>query len=161
MFNHDDVAMRLKRDLRPLRSDSERIHATYLEMVVAWYAIERWKYDWQGLEVPLYTDNEGVEYILQKGRTNSTEIMRLMRLITKLCIKHDIRLIPIRITTKDNTIADCLSRLDWKGFITALTVKESFKEFSRELTQLPDPALVFHGDRKPARPSRGRAAAKQ
>ena len=124
-------------------------------MVVAWYALEMWKHDWAGMEVPLYTDNEGVEWILRKGRTDSPKIMRLQRLITNICIDFNIRIIPIRITTDDNKIADCLSRLDWIGFKHSLTVDENFKKYIHEGNVLTPPALVFHGDRKPERNRRG------
>ena len=59
----------------------------------------------------LYTDNTQVQCMLQTGRSSNTNCMHWLREIFWRLVFLNINIVPKRVSTCDNTLADALSRL--------------------------------------------------
>ena len=67
------------------------------------------------MEVNLLTDNESVRYLLTAGKSRDPLRLSMARLIVGEQFRGEFRIIPARITTEQNTLADALSRLGEEG----------------------------------------------
>ena len=81
-----------------------------LELVAHLLVLRAWGQDWSSLEVNLLTDNEACRSLLQNGRSRIPRRLALARAIVSEQIKGNYRISSDRISTHDNTLADCLSR---------------------------------------------------
>ncbi|KAK3260900.1 hypothetical protein CYMTET_30167 [Cymbomonas tetramitiformis] len=83
----------------------------YLELFAVWWAVVLWGHKMSGRTVVVNIDNQSAMY--QVGNWwGPVAYLPLLRQIFFVCAKHDIRLQPKYINTKDNLLADLLSRLD-------------------------------------------------
>ena len=76
----------------------------------------------------MFHDNEAVENALRSGKIGNNKTMNLLKWLMNYCYENDIRLIPQRITSEENKIADAGSRLEWKKFVDALKNPSSIFE---------------------------------
>ena len=113
-FSWEEVAAWDQREFFPFKSE-ETSHINFLELFVIWYAFSRWGQYLAGQTVVILSDNVTSEVYARElwGRTT---FIPLLKQIFLLCVKFDIRIMTERIDTKANTIADALSRGDWKRF---------------------------------------------
>ena len=81
-----------------------------LELVAHLLVLRAWGHQWTSLEVNLLTDNEACRALLQNGRTRSNRRLALARQIVAEQVQGNFRISSDRISTHDNTLADCLSR---------------------------------------------------
>ena len=87
-----------------------------LELFPFVVAAELWGRTWSGERILLHCDNKATVSILQRGRSSKMTINKLMRRLTT-CSAHNNFLISAQyIETKENTIADALSRFDLQSF---------------------------------------------
>ena len=82
-----------------------------LELFAVIIAMSIWGKDWGGHSVHLLTDNEGVRFLLQNGRSRDTLRLHMARAIVGRQFRGNYRIETSRISTEQNTIADALSRL--------------------------------------------------
>merc|ERR1711994_570531 len=91
-----------------------------LELFAVIIAMSIWGKDWEGHSVHLLTDNEGVRFLLQNGRSRDTLRLHMARAIVGRQFRGNYRIETSRISTEQNTIADALSRLGsppmWQKF---------------------------------------------
>ena len=73
----------------------------------------RWGRIWKGAKVSMYIDNQAVVHGIanQSMRGKTMETLRRCLLMAS---RWDIELSPSWIPTKDNALADALSRFDWQ-----------------------------------------------
>ena len=81
-----------------------------LELVAHLLVLRAWGHGWSSLEVNLLTDNEACRSLLQNGRSRVPRRLALASAIVAEQIKGNFRISSDRISTHDNTLADCLSR---------------------------------------------------
>ena len=71
--------------------------------------------------VSILTDNEGCRHLVQNGRTRDPRRLHMARLLVGMQFSFDFRIESARISTHQNTLADCLSRLGdsqmWPRFL--------------------------------------------
>lgn len=82
------------------------------EMCAVLLAVRRWCKRWQFKRVHIYTDNKGVEWALRTGTTRNPFANQLLKDILWLMAWHNVTCHVHYVNTKDNYIADSLSRLD-------------------------------------------------
>ena len=92
-------------------------HINYLETFAGWFLLERWGERLRGCTVVCETDNRTAQSVFQK-LTGTPTLMPLARQIVATCLKYDIRLSVHRIGTKENVLADLLSRGDARLFVS-------------------------------------------
>ncbi|KAK3287958.1 hypothetical protein CYMTET_4566 [Cymbomonas tetramitiformis] len=87
----------------------------YLELFAVWWALALWGHRMQGKTVVVRIDNMSAMH--QVGSWwGPVEYIPLLRQIFGICAQHDVRLQPRYINTKDNLLADLLSRLQLDRF---------------------------------------------
>lgn len=91
-------------------------HINYLETFAGWWTLERWGERLRGCTVVCETDNRTAQAVFQRLSGTPT-MMPLVREIIKTCMKYNIRLSMYRIGTKENKLADLLSRGDARLFV--------------------------------------------
>ena len=72
----------------------------------------RWGFSWRYKTVHVYTDNKGAEYALRKGLTRNVTANTILREILWISAWYNITFNVHYVNTKDNYVADSLSRLD-------------------------------------------------
>ena len=82
-----------------------------LELFAVIIAMSIWGEEWGGHSVHLLTDNEGVRFLLQNGRSRDTLRLHMARSIVGRQFCGNYRIETSRISTEQNTLADALSRL--------------------------------------------------
>ena len=83
---------------------------SYLELYPVVVSAIVWGKLWKGKKILLFSDNQGTVSILNKGRSQCTEINKLMRRLVIVCTMFNFTLSAKWISTKDNFHADLLSR---------------------------------------------------
>jgi hypothetical protein len=83
-----------------------------LELFAILMALRRWGLSWQRSYLCIYTDSNVALYSITKGRMDSLIGMNIIREIHLILATNNITLILKRITTKNNSFADALSRFD-------------------------------------------------
>lgn len=86
-------------------------HINYLEMQAVEQTILYWGHAWYGKKVVIHIDNRAVAYGLANGTMRGTS-MEALRGCWLLATEYDLEIEPLWISTKDNNLADALSRLD-------------------------------------------------
>lgn len=75
-----------------------------------------WGKHWARKRIMFHCDNKAVVYILNKGRSPCTSIMKLMRRLVIVSAMHNFQFLAKYVSTHNNGIADSLSRLDFQRF---------------------------------------------
>ena len=86
-------------------------------------AFRRWAPIWAGHTVHVYTDNKGTEWALRKCLTRNCLAIDAIRELLWIAAYSNIAIVPHYVSTKDNYIADALSRmhdLKFQGYIPDL-----------------------------------------
>ena len=81
-----------------------------LELVAHLLAARVWGWSWSGLEIHGKTDSEPCEYLLRHGKSRSPHRLSMSRLFCELQQQFCFLWVPDGIRSKDNILADCLSR---------------------------------------------------
>ena len=117
MLSWDDLARLPQRPWFPRRSDCRSSWSiNYMELFAVWWAMVLWGHRMSGTTVVVKIDNQSAMY--QVGSWwGPVAYLPLLRQIFFVCAQHDIRLQPVYINTKDNLLADLLSRLDMPRFL--------------------------------------------
>ena len=84
-----------------------------LELWAVLSALVRWQYLFKGKTVNVYTDNMQVFHNILSGRSSNVTNMSWIREIFWICALMNVSLIPNYVPTKENVVADTLSRLPY------------------------------------------------
>ena len=82
-----------------------------LELWPVLAAVERWGDYWRNSKITVLTDNTQVKWMIATGRSKSIKAMWWLRELFWRCCVYNIQLVSKWISTKENTVADYLSRL--------------------------------------------------
>jgi hypothetical protein len=82
----------------------------WLEAVAALSAVQRWGHLFRGTTGYVVVDNQPLEWAWKKGRSKSKRVNSVLREIMLLLIGLDAQIFPLRVQSKENTVADTLSR---------------------------------------------------
>ena len=121
---------------------------TNINELVLWPIISGlrvWYPDLKGKSVSIFTDNSQVYHIMvRKGTSSNRTCMQWLREIFWICKINQIRLVPYYINTKNNLVADTLSRIlyikgeaDARKYLsgTGLCCLSNFLNFCRKADQ--------------------------
>ncbi|KAK3249221.1 hypothetical protein CYMTET_41342 [Cymbomonas tetramitiformis] len=114
LISWEDLAEMPQRDFYPFTSKAKS-HINYLELFAVWWALALWAHRLSGWTLVVRIDNQCALTQVDKF-WGPVEYIPLLRKIFYLCAQHDIRLRPKYIASKDNLLADLLSRLKLEEF---------------------------------------------
>lgn len=89
---------------------------SFKELVPIVIAAMLWGSRWSRKRILFHCDNQGTVHILNKARSKSADIMKLMRRFTLIAAQHSFAYQAIFLSTHENNIADSLSRLQMDRF---------------------------------------------
>ena len=81
----------------------------FMELVPIVTAAYIWCHFWSGKRILFHSDNQSAVNIIQKGRSRSPMIMKLIRRLTLCCAQGNCTVSAIFIEGKSNLISDALS----------------------------------------------------
>ena len=85
-------------------------HINYLELMAVYLSLQRFAGELQGASVLLWEDNQTIVQVLTNRTTRSHELMHLLRKVWRVIDGAGIQLSVRWIASKDNALADALSR---------------------------------------------------
>ena len=88
----------------------------YLELYGVAIAVKLWIQRFRNRRIYLFCDNESVVYMLNHSSSKCKNCMVLIRIITLHSMIHNVRVFAKHVGTKDNGIADALSRFNFSRF---------------------------------------------
>lgn len=89
---------------------------TFLELVPVVLAISLWGGKLANKKIVLHIDNQAVVAILNKLTSKSERVMTLLRSFVLASMKYNILFRAVYIASKDNIVADSISRKQWARF---------------------------------------------
>ena len=94
----------------------ENISISFQELYPIVVAAILWGMDWSRKRIQFNCDNEATVQILNKGRSKSADIMKLMRRLTLVAAKYSFAYAARFVPGRKNVKADALSRLQIEKF---------------------------------------------
>lgn len=82
-----------------------------LELVPVWLCVKRNKHRWRDLHVLCFTDNQSVLQMINKGHSSNSECMTMLRDMFWDCASYNMHVTARYIPSKENHLADVLSRI--------------------------------------------------
>ena len=101
-------------------SSTSRQPIDYLEGDAVLRAAQELGHSWHRKVVPVYIDNSAFERSLHKGRSKAPRLNVILRQLVVLSVKHECIFETHWLASKDNVLADALSRGDLSRFNSAL-----------------------------------------
>lgn len=95
---------------------SNKISIAFQELYPIVVAAILWGKSWERKRIVFHCDNQGTCFILNKGRSKSDDIMKLMRRLTLVAAKHSFTFTAMHVRGRLNRIADSLSRFQLEEF---------------------------------------------
>ena len=92
------------------------ISMTYCELYPIVVAAILWGHRWARKRILFHCDNMGTVHTINKGRSKSTNVMKLMRKLVLTAAMHSFAFSSTYVASKDNGIADSLSRFQTDRF---------------------------------------------
>lgn len=92
------------------------LHINLKELVTVLLALRKWRELWRNKFVVIYTDSMVTKYVLTKGSMKNDIGMDFLREIFYILASDNINIIAKHLISKDNIVADALSRLDSEDF---------------------------------------------
>ncbi|KAJ1030879.1 hypothetical protein NDA18_002108 [Ustilago nuda] len=122
----------------------------FLEALAVLEALHRFSPSWDGpCRVVIHVDNENVEYGLRKGSIRDPQTQVLFRAIFALCLQRHIDLVPVRVASAANVLADALSRRRFALIQQQYPRAFALLHFNTTSPPLPPPSAAT-----PSRPQR-------
>ncbi|KAK3247075.1 hypothetical protein CYMTET_43418 [Cymbomonas tetramitiformis] len=116
LHSWEDVRKMIQKPWFPFRKGvPESEHISYLELFAVWWAVVLWGRHVQGRTVVIRINNQCALRQVAKW-WGPPEYLPLLKQLFLTCVRYDIRLRPVYITTKDNKLADLLSRMQLRQF---------------------------------------------
>ena len=106
------------RPFSPFRDEASS-HINYLELFVIFWALRLWGHLLRGCKIVLWSDNEAARMMTENLWGKAT-FVPLLKEILLLTVKHDLRIVTRRISSKANGLADALSRSEMSRFFELL-----------------------------------------
>ncbi len=103
-------------DAKLLASISTDISIAFQELYPIVVAAVLWGKSWGRKRILFHCDNLSVVHILNKGRSTSLVIMKLMRRLVIVAAMNNFHFMSIHVPGYKNQIADSLSRLNFQKF---------------------------------------------
>eukprot|EP00854_Cymbomonas_tetramitiformis_P034178 gene34178-biopygen18299 len=94
-------------------------HINYLELFVIFWALKLWGHLLRGCKIVLWSDNEAAR-LMTENLWGKATFVPLLKEILLLSVKHDLRIVTKRISSKANGLADALSRSEMGRFFELL-----------------------------------------
>ena len=107
----------------------------YKELYAVTVSVYMWGHRYQNRRIRLFCDNENVVRILNTSTSGCKNCMVLVRLLVAKCLQLNLRVFGKFVSTKDNNLADALSRFQLKRFW-----REVLKQ-KRTMKPIPVPVL--------------------
>lgn len=104
---------------------------TFLELFPVYVAMVIWHDFLANKHILFHVDNMAVVQVLNNSTSKSTRVMLIVRELVLITLQYNITIKAQHIPTKKNTIADCISRSQWKKF------RQLAPEADQWPTQLP------------------------
>ena len=98
---------------------------TFLEMIPVLLAVFLWHGSFQNRRVHLYVENEALVDVLNKQTSKSKLLMQLVRPFVLTSMKYNIMFKAVHVSSRDNVIADSISRKQWGRFRQAAPEAEN------------------------------------
>ena len=98
------------------KEDDKEISMAFRELYPIVIAAILWGHLWTAKRILFYCDNEATVKIIQKGRSKTLSIMKLMRQLTWCSAKYNFCIYSEHLPGKTNLIADALSRFQMQKF---------------------------------------------
>ena len=98
---------------RPVEEVFDKSNINELELWPIVVGLKRWFHLLKNKSLLVFTDNTQVMYMLTNSRSSNSVCKRWLREIFWLCAIYNIELTPLYINTKNNLVADSLSRLPY------------------------------------------------
>ena len=92
-------------------------HIYIKELGAILLAFRRWCNSWKYRTVHVFTDNKGAEWALRKGRTRNCNANNILKEILWISAWCNINILVHYVTSKNNRIADALSRIDDEQYL--------------------------------------------
>ena len=105
----------------------------YLELYALTVSVFNWIYKFEGKTVALFCDNMSVVHMVNTKTSSCKQCMILIRLIVLKGMQHNVNIMAKHVTTKNNYVSDCLSRLKLDQFRKATGNK--YKQFPTEIPE--------------------------
>lgn len=99
-----------------LRNLERNVSISFQELYPIVVAAMLWGQHWKRKRIIFYCDNKGTVHILNKGRSKSSDIMKLMRRLTLMAAKFNFCFKAVFLPGRENSIADSLSRFQMERF---------------------------------------------
>ena len=90
----------------------------YLELFTVEVAVLKWIWQFKNRRIYLFGDNESVVHMLNKSTSSCKNCMVLIMIITLESLCRNVRVYAKHVSSKDNGIADALSRMKFSLFRT-------------------------------------------
>ena len=88
----------------------------YLELYAVTVGVLLWIQNFKNRRIVIFCDNEGVVGILNTNSAKCRRSMILVRIIVLECLRWNVRIFAKHVKSRDNGIADALSRFQWSRF---------------------------------------------
>lgn len=89
---------------------------TFLELFPVYVAILTWRNSLSNKRILFHIDNMAVVHVLNNSTSKSKRVMAIVRELVLVTLKCNITVRAQHIPSKQNSIADCISRSQWKKF---------------------------------------------
>ncbi|KAK3262252.1 hypothetical protein CYMTET_28882 [Cymbomonas tetramitiformis] len=94
-------------------------HINYLELFVIFWALKLWGHLLRGCKIVLWSDNEAAR-LMTENLWGKATCVPLLKEIVLLSVKHDLRIVTKRISSKANGLVDALSKSEIRRFFELL-----------------------------------------
>ena len=101
----------------------------FLELYALTAGVLTWIKRFKNSKVRLFCDNDSVKRMINNSSSKCKKCMVLIRLITLESLIHNVRVYAKHVSSKDNTLADALSRMDF----------ETFRNEGKHMSKYPTP----------------------
>ena len=88
----------------------KKLDIEFLELFAVVVAVETWMHRFRNHKIIIYCDNQNVCRAINRSTTSKKESMKLVRILLFKCMTENVVLYAQYIKSKDNTMADMLSR---------------------------------------------------
>ena len=111
---------------------------SYLELYAVTVAVVLWLERFKNSRIAIFCDNIGVVNMINNNSSKCKNCMVLIRIIVLKSLIHNVRLSAKYVPSKQNSISDSLSRLDFPRFLHLTKGK-----FSNEPTRVPTGIMAY------------------
>ena len=105
----------------------------FLELYAVVVSVAMWAHKFTNQRIVLFCDNMSVVYMINKNTTHCPHCLQLIRALVLESMVHNVRIFAKHVTSKNNRMADLLSRRKFEIFW-----REVHKGMEKAMTPIPD-----------------------